>query len=126
MVVVATGQGLAQRTLLSYISASITSVTGCLVDCARSGGDTITLAGANFGSCCASVIVGDVACTGVRHDDINPHGLLTCTLAPDKGTLKSIIFQQNRGQVTYVQSYSISFIECQQGKKSKDFFAFFA
>lgn len=117
MLVVATNQGLAQRTLVSYVSATVSGVSGCfsLVDCSRAGGDSITLTGSNFGACCASVIVGDVACTSVRHDDFNPHGLITCNLAADKGTLKSIIFQQFRGQVTYVQSYSISFMECQKG-----------
>jgi hypothetical protein len=76
------------RPRISYSSPDLTRVLGCapganertLVDCARAGGDTITLQGQNFGPDSAKIMVGADFCLNTTHNASSPHTELTCVV----------------------------------------------
>jgi hypothetical protein len=75
--------------LLSYGAPTINALIGCssdptpaisAINCAREGGDILTIQGLNFGSSGATVLIGSVLCLNVVHDTVTPNELVTCTL----------------------------------------------
>jgi hypothetical protein len=86
-----TGLSSFPQRLLSYSPPSITSVQGCTDDlggntseCARAGGDHITIHGDNFGPSGATALIGGRLCPSTSSDDSS----IVCTLPPGSGTAK--------------------------------------
>ena len=119
------GQFSSPVTLLSYAAPDITSVTGCPIvgasptataDCARVGGTTITIAGSNFGSSKATVLVGALNCNNTVHDPANPHGRLTCALPPGTSRVTSLAVLQRRGEISATRG-NVAYKQCGPGYK---------
>lgn len=73
-----------------YAAPSVSTQLGCqngtstvtIVNCARQGGQLLTILGANFGRAGAAVLIGNTPCNGTQHDAANLHGKLTCYIPP--------------------------------------------
>jgi hypothetical protein len=71
----------------------VMSVTGCtptdrpnaIIDCPTNVSSLITLTGQNFGRESAVVLIGSALCTGVTHDAVTPHRIVTCYSPPGTG-----------------------------------------
>jgi len=84
----------------------VTSVAGCegsgvaTVNCSRSGGTRITVAGDNFGDAGAVVLVGGQVCQFPSHDLPDPHATLSCSLPANNRLAQTIIVVQQAGILT--------------------------
>lgn len=87
VVLLANGKVSISEASISYARPVVTAVRGCedegtgvITGCARSGGDIVTIEGANFGPDGAHVLIGSDVCAGVAHDLSAAHSILTCSL----------------------------------------------
>jgi hypothetical protein len=106
---------------LSYSPPSITSVTGCTpgsdgspTECARTGGDIITIVGENFGPSGSSktVMVGGEVCP--TSDDFGNE--MTCTLPPGTGADKPVLVLA-ANQLSRGDPYTVSLSSCPGGTR---------
>lgn len=112
--------------VVSFTPPSITALRGCdqpaggpggtdvtaLTGCSRDGGGVLYVQGTNFGESGATIQVGALPCSGVVHDALRPHELLSCTLAPASGQNVNVMVSQ--GGLSKEQA-SVSFAECFPG-----------
>ena len=107
--------------LLSYSPPEITSVSGCTADpggsgstteCAREGGQTLTINGHNFGPSGAAktVLVGGEVCP--TSDDTDEQ--LECTIPPGSGTGKRVLIVA-ANQFSVGTTYTMSYAQCPPG-----------
>ncbi len=107
---------------LSYAAPQITSVIGCttaadgssVTECARSGGNTLTINGTYFGPTGSSkqVIVGGETCDQGGGSDADDH--IICTLPPGSGTQKPIVVLA-ANQLSAGSLYTMSYAQCPPG-----------
>lgn len=109
-----------RETFVDYASATITSVQGCptdegstTTDCARTGGDIITISGDNFGVSGATVLVGTSQCTSLSHNSTTPHTSVSCTVPAGGGT-DPVFLIQSGGRLSS-SSGEVSFEPCAAG-----------
>ena len=117
--------------LVTYSNPTISQVSGCeegdtpthTTNCARVGGQTLTIFGNNFGPSGASVRIGATACVNVTHGgmegnskDPNNHGKITCTIQQGSGIDRSIVVLQEKGSASLPSIRSlVSFQQCLPG-----------
>ena len=106
---------------LSYAPAVVSSVSGCVdsgnntVDCARAGGDTITVRGSNFGPLPPLVLIGGAVCTAVLELADGLEAGLTCRTPPGSNLALPLIVVQAGGPVTATSAVQLSYLPCPQG-----------
>jgi IPT/TIG domain/Tyrosine-protein kinase ephrin type A/B receptor-like len=123
-VVVVTGAKFSRsKTLLSYAYPNITSVQGCAIntatstsDCARIGGDNITISGTNFGASEATVLIGGQTCTHTTHaSSPNSHTQVVCRTPSGTTTDRAVILIQNNGEISS-NTGTLSYSQCPVGQ----------
>jgi hypothetical protein len=117
--------------MLSYAAPRITRMysSQCmnvdsfnLYNCPRQGNSLLTIEGTNFGSQGATVYIGGVSCTGVRHhaDESLSHSVIMCTLPQGSRTQRSVVVFQRYGELSTEQAY-ISYTQCSPGTQDINF-----
>lgn len=108
--------------LISYSSASITSVSGCTdvltttTECPRGETSDITITGTNFGPSGATVLVGGLECANLTHSSVSPHTSVSCTAPGGTTENVDVILIQSSGAVSDIAS--LSYLQCVAGHYS--------
>jgi hypothetical protein len=120
-IVKAGSQRAESRNRVSYALPTIASIEGCeqttptsIRECSRLGGNTIRLHGDNFGVSGASVSIGGLSCTNVRHSPDNPHRILTCQTPADASVDRAVTVLQRYGEISR-EVILLSYVQCSPG-----------
>jgi hypothetical protein len=115
------------RDRLSFAAPTVTSIRGCqqasrssVRECDRLGGNIIQIDGDNFGASGATVSIGGLPCTTVKHSLTDPHRQLTCLTPADSAVDRPVTLLQRHGEISR-EVLLLSYVQCEPGSHNDNF-----